>query len=203
MDFEALVRAITERVLTELRAERLSLQTGYEKPRVLVLAAREAALEAKIRERLGDGYSLVFRGEYAEPKAERYIVPRLCCPDMAALAAGQVTGPLTREILNLLLAGRKVEVMDFEYASHAATAPGPLYKLYEGHAKILASYGLVPFEEKGPESVTLRATLITESDVRQAAGRGAGGIVLEAGAIVTPLAADAAKELGIKILKSL
>lgn len=206
MDFEALVRAITEKVLAELRASCAAPAAASSGPRVLVLAAPDfahaAALEAKVRESLGPDAALeFFRGAEAGQKAERYLVPYLCCPDMAALATGRATGPITRKILELLLAGEKVEVLEFEYTRHAATAPHALYSLYAGYEKNLAAFGLMKFKSKAPGLLRLRDGLLTEKSVKEAAGRGVKALSVPAGAIVTALAEDAAKEHGIEISK--
>lgn len=207
MNFEALARAITEKVLAELRASGSAVASG---PRVLVLAApdftRAAAVEARVRERLGQNARMEFfkGGENdsgAGQKAERHIMPYLCCPDMAALATGRATGPITRKVLDLLLAGEKVEVLDFEYTRHAATAPPALYRLYAGYEKTLAAFGLVRFADNSPGRARLSGGLVTEKSVKDAAGRGLKKLSVPAGAIVTALASDAAKELGIEISK--
>lgn len=240
MDFEALVRSVTEKVLAELRA-----RPGFvaaPAPDVLVLAtpdfAHAAALEAKLRERLGQAVRLEFYktpgapevfsaagtpgasgtsgatsksgaadkavpcGAFgAGPKSVRYILPYLCCPDMAALATGRATGPITRKVLDLLLAGEKVEVLEFEYPRHAAAAPQALYELYAGYAATLASFGLVKLAEKRPELLRFRADLVTEKSVREAAAAGVRKLVAPRGAKVTALAEDAARELGLEISK--
>jgi hypothetical protein len=56
--------------------------------------------------------------------------------------------------------------------------------------------------EEPPEEPEEERTLITESDVQEVYRSGKKEIVCRQGAIVTPLALDRAKELGLAILKS-
>lgn len=214
MDFADLVQTITEKVLAELRASSSPAPTEASGPRVLALAAPDfahaAALEAKIRAGLGQNIRLKFfepesesagARQKAAGKFDRYVMPYLCCPDMAALATGRATGPITRKALDLMLAGEKVAVLEFEYTRHADTAPRALYSLYQGYEKNLAAFGLVKFTAEAPARVRLHDSLITEKSVRDAAGSGAKSLSVQYGAIVTALARDAAQELGIEILK--
>jgi hypothetical protein len=208
MDFEALVHAVTEKVLAELckaPGSALSSTCGVAES-ALVLAmpdfAHAAALEGKIRARVGQEIRLeFFKGPEAGQKASRYLIPYICCPDMAALATGRATGPVTRKALDLLLAGEKVEVLEYEYSRHAATAPRALYTLYAGYEKTLASFGLVKFEEKKDGLMRLRENLVTEKTVKEAAAGGMAALLVPSGALVTALARDAAEELGLDILK--
>ena len=207
MNFEALVRAITEKVLAELRAAPQAPRSGE---RVLVLAApdftRMVPLEAKIRECVGpeahiEFFKVLENSEGEGQKADRYIMPYICCPDMAALATGRATGPITRKLLDLLLAGKKVEVLEYEYSRYAVTAPQTLYSLYTGYEKTLASFGLVKFAEKKDGVARLHESLVTEKTVKEAHENNIGALIAPSGAIVTALAQDAAKELGLEILK--
>lgn len=204
MDFEALVRAISERVLAELKARGAAAPAG---PLVLVLAEREMGLESRVKKLVGQEAHIIFSGEGGGERigaaAKRYILPFLTAPAMAALALGQAHCPRMHETLKLLLAGRKVEVLDFEYQAFAHSAPARLFDLYENYAKSLAAYGLVKFEEPAPEALRLREALVTADGVYKAAAAGARSLLVPATAKITPLAADAARELGLDIIKSL
>ena len=190
MDREALVREITRNVLERLRGE-----SG--RSRVLILAERDESLAATVRERLGEDAEIVFFGEASDRAPDRCILPRLCCSDMADLALGRASGPCRVEALRLLLSGVKVEVLEFGHRAFADTAPAALYALYELYEKTLASYGLTELKPKRPDAVRLRETLVTEKDVLRARENGASKLLFPAGAQVTPLAADTARDLGI------
>ncbi|MDL2267402.1 hypothetical protein LJC46_05375 [Desulfovibrio sp. OttesenSCG-928-G15] len=226
MDYEALVRTITENVLAKLRADRpFALLPGAgaapgpaarPTPRVLVLAAPDAAgrveMESWMRGLFGPTAGLqFFTGPEANQVFDRYILPTICCADMAALATGRATGPVTRKVLELLLAGQKVEVLEFTYTRQAANAPAALYRLYENYEKTLASFGLTRFiaaqsasglAASGNAGVSGPVTcLITGKDVEYAAEHGVTTISVPVRGIVTALARDMAKELGIHIAK--
>ncbi len=193
---------LEDMVRTAVREALERLQTPKARPAVLVLAERDETLAAKISKRLEDGADIVFWGEKAGNHAPiRRILPFLSCADMAALAVGAAHGPALSETLRLLLAGLKVEVLECEYRSHAETAPPALYALYESHARTLASYGLAEWREMPPAELRCPDRLVTEAAVKRAREAGAASLLVPAGAIVTPLAADAAKELGIAVRK--
>lgn len=195
---EQLVRSIAQEVLQRLQ------ETTSTRPCVQVLAPRDAQLEALVRQRLGcgDAVDLLFLGEDAAGRTpQRHLLPRLCCSEMADLALGRASGQRLAAVLGLLLAGVQVEVLEFDYKAHAQTAPGPLFRLYEGYARTLESYGLTECPRPRPERVHFRDELVTEKDVTQAARNGARVLEIPATARVTPLAAEAAATLHLTIQK--
>jgi hypothetical protein len=197
MDATELVRLVVKEVLERLaRAQR--------RPAIKILHPREAALESRLRSCLDADCDLLFSGETREAaEPGRYILPFLCCSGLADLALGRASDALAQEVLRLLLRGQTVEVMEFEYERYHDTAPGPLYARYVAYRKTLAGYGLVDFREKQPDAVIFRGALVTERDVLSAADNGASALHIPATAQVTPLAADAAQERGMVILKRL
>ncbi len=95
-----------------------------------------------------------------------------------------------------------METLGFAYrAPDNATRPGPLYALYHGHEKTLATYGLRLCLPKPPEMAVLRRSLVTAQDVRTAGERGARALRVPASAKVTPLAAETADNLHISIIR--
>ncbi len=197
MEMESLVRTIVREVLGRLRSE-------ASRPCVLVLAERHERLAAKIADRLESDTDIVFLGEDEGGRVPaRRILPFLSCADMAALAVGTANGPALAETLRLLLFGLKVEVLEYEYRSHAATAPPALYALYESHAKTLASFGLEACRGKTLTELRCPEGLVTEATVRRARASGASRLLVPARALVTPLAADTARELHVSIVKEL
>ena len=194
MDKEALVREITRNVLERLRGE-----SG--RSRVLILAERDESLAATVRERLGEDAEFLFFGEASDRAPDRCVLPRLCCSDMADLALGRASNPCLVEALRLFLSGVKVEVLEFGHRAFADTAPAALYALYESYEKTLASYGVTELKPKRPGTLRLRETLVTEKDVLRARESGASRLLLPAGAKVTPLAADTARDLKIVLEK--
>lgn len=206
MDMHELVATIVRQVLEQLQkdASFSGEAQAAARPCVMVLAPRNESIAAGLKENFGKGVEIRFFGEEtvkAEPV--RYILPLLACGELAELAAGKASGIFTSEALRLLLSGKKVEVLEFEYKAYSQSAPSPLYRLYESYEKTLASYGMVMFRCKMPEVFRFRDSLVTEKTVETARKNGAKSIMVPAAAIVTPLARDAAKNLNIEILKRL
>lgn len=190
-DMNELARLIAREVLRGIRPEKAA-------PCVMVLAGRDCELAETVRARLGDDNTYFFLGEDllgCEPC--RHILPRLSCAAMAELAAGGASDEISKVVLGLLLRGRRVEVLEYEYRNFEETAPDGLYALYEAHARTLAGYGLAPFEPDLPDTVRRRDMLVTEDVV--AACAGASVLMVPGAALVTPLARDAARNLGMTI----
>ena len=201
MDMSELISAVVKEVLERMEARK-------ERPCVLVLAKREAALEEQVKPLVEpyypEGVDLVFFGEDLGGRTPvRHILPYLCCSSMADLAVGRVSSRTLETVLSLLLKGISVEVLRFGYRDHSDTAPGALYDLYVGYEKTLASYGLKEFKAKLPESIRVREKLITAALVEKYGMEGYRAMVVPADATVTPLAAETADDLKVGIQKKL
>ena len=197
MEVNELVATIVREVLKQLKDPR-------ENSCVMVLAARKPELEKKIRAAIGDEAEILFFGEDTGKRTPvRYFLPSLCCGSMADLALGRTSDQLLTMVLRLLLGGTTIEVLEFGYKAYAETAPQALYELYVSYEKTLASYGLIAFQPKSPESVRLRGSLVTESDVHKASEQGAKTLLVPLAARITPLAAESAKKQNINIVKQL
>lgn len=122
---------------------------------------------------------------------------------MADLALGRGSSLAQREVLDLLLQGKQVRTLGFAYRAHAATAPDALLRLYEEYEARLAAFGLTELTEAAPEASRTRDCLITANHVAEAAATGARTLRAPQGAVVTPLAQDAAAEHNMTILKDL
>ncbi len=198
METAELVRIIVQEVLRRMRPAAAGGCVRVLAPRSEALAARVAPLV----EAWHGPVELVFDGE--DPGGRevlRHILPELSCSDMADLAMGRASGPAAREALDLLLRGAAVEVLDFEYRRHAATAPGALYALYGGYERTLAGFGLREFRAKLPETVRRQDSLITARTVEEAGREDARTMQVSASAKITPLALEAADALGIRIVR--
>ena len=201
MDMSELISAVVKEVLERMEVRK-------DRPCVLVLAKREAALEEQVKPLVEpyypEGVDLVFFGEDLGGRTPvRHILPYLCCSSMADLALGRVSSRTLETVLSLLLKGISVEVLRFGYREHADTAPGALYDLYVGYEKTLASYGLKEFKAKLPESIRVREKLITAAMVEKYGMEGYRTMVVPADATVTPLAAETADALKVGIQKKL
>ncbi len=198
MEPAALVRIIVQEVLKRVQPVQQAACVRILAPRSEALAARIAPLV----EAWHGHVDLVFSGEEsAGREVVRHILPELSCTDMADLVAGRGSCPHVREVLDLLLRGVRIDVLEFEYRRYAATAPGALYALYEGYERTLAGYGLGVFREKKPETVRRQESLITAQTVEEAGRDEVRTIKVQASAKITPLAREAADTLGIRIIR--
>lgn len=209
MDIETLARLIAEKVLAELaeHVERAGCRehgvNGKEAPRVLVFAEASDALTLSLHQAVGSDCSLVYYHKDSSTEGyERYIIPYLCCPNMAALALGQSTSAMTRSVLQLLLGGHEVEVLEFEYERYQTTAPDALYRLYEEYAATLRLYGLIPLNRHAGTVARSRDSLITEKVVKDTARQGYTGLLVPAKAIITDLAKEAALAMNFQLQRA-
>ena len=193
-----LVRTITVEIFKELQGRK-------DKLTFLVLAENTPEVATKVREKLGVDGMLFFCGEAnaAEKSPSHYILPFLSCSGMAELAIGKASEPYLAHVLSLLLEGKTVEVLEFEYKAYSTTAPFALYGLYASHEKTLLGYGLKAYVQQSVDVLRFRDSLITEQVVTEAHKNGVATILAPTQALVTPLAAETAKELNITILKQL
>lgn len=227
MELNELVRKVVEEVLERHNNAVHRTPWAYVPPGdkvtpcIMVLDHRDDCLASRILKHLAEDAELRFFGEPAGtrnialtptstlnlmssgPLQFRYILPFLSCNDMADLAQGKASGVFMSEVLRLLLSGREVEVLEFESRSYSETAPAALYALYQGYEKTLAGYGLKECGPKQPDAVRFRGDLVTAADVGKARENGVSTLIIPLTAKVTPLAAEAAGNLNINILKGL
>lgn len=197
MEIDALVRSITANVIRQMQA-------SESRECCIVLTRRNAALTARIQQLVGADVEVFYFGEEPpDQTGSRYILPSLSCNNMANLAAGRAEGLYAKEVMQLLLQGTEVEVLDYDYKGFIETAPGPLYRLYESYQDTLQSFGLVSFREKKPDTIRFWKELVTEKTINETEQKGASTLVVSRTSKITPLAQETAKMLNITIQKSL
>lgn len=201
MDKDTLIKTIVERVLTQLQEGSPDNSCA----KVMVFSPYSKEVEEHTLKCINStDVELNFWGDgHSHKGMARYIIPQLSCVDMAALASGQAKSPMTEVVLQLLLEGTAVEVLDYEYKAYEKTAAPDLYKLYLQHQSTLSSFGLTAFKS-APEPITrCWEKLISEKDIDQAADKGAKELHVTKDSVVTPLAMDQAKLAHITIYKKL
>lgn len=193
MEMEELVKLIAKEVLKQA--------AGREEEKPVLIIGEKTCRKCQAAEKLlGPGHRFLYPGEAPDAGEEiRRIVPYLSIRHMADMAAGKAEGPLMEMVLAALLAGQRVEVVEYEYRRHADTAPEGLMRLFEGQEAALASFGLTAMDLTKCDTVRIRKPLVTEADVTEAAERHARELLLPADARMTPLAAESAANLGITI----
>lgn len=196
---------LVELILAEVLKRLVRPQTAPARPLVRIYAWRSLELASRILPLLqawhGPDVALVFNGEKQEGELAGRLLPLLSCTDMADLAAGQAHSETAHAILQELLLGHRVDVLDYEYLSHADTAPSALYAVYRACEDKLASYGLVRFKIRQPETRHCQDGLITAGHVEQAAEAGVRSLIVATTAKITPLAAESADRLGIQLVR--
>jgi hypothetical protein len=155
-------------------------------------------------------------------RAEVMLVAQLTRTTLARIGLGLSDSFASTLVLNALWAGKPVVVakdgIDPDLAARdgaaAADAPRALLRLYEEHLDLLEAFGchVIPAAQIGDTVISLLTgrepvrerplqsrRVITEEDVRRAARRGESIDVTRA--VVTPLARDAAAELGVDLIE--
>ena len=194
--------AIDDLVQTIVREVLRQLQRPVVAPSVLVLAEQDDTRVAPVLAYLGSNQQVVYWDSVEiNMLPERVIVPFLSSSQMADLALGRASDPVQQKILDFLLAGRCIEVFEFEYLRFNKTAPAALYQLYELYEEILCSFGLQRVRRSDEESNRFNLKLVTERDVIEAHQRGVSILRLHSDAQLTPLAIDCAKECGVQLQK--
>ena len=127
-------------------------------------------------------------------------MPKLSLKSTADLALGRAAGRAQCIALSLLMHGKRIEVLEFEHDNFEASAPPALFDMYKNYEKILDGFGLCRFSENKGTSQTIRKRLMTESDMAQICAKGIKEIVIAPGCLVTALAADMARQKGIRII---
>lgn len=136
---------------------------------------------------------------YNARQIDRYVLPHLELGDMADLAMGKTSSPKAKEVLDLLLIGKTVEVYQYEYTAYENTAAPPLYQLYCDYAETLRGFGLHPLQKQVQKTVRLDGRVISEKDVEKCNIEGITRIGISGNALVTSLAEECAKKFGIEI----
>lgn len=201
MDSDTLIQTIVERVLTQLQNER----SAKSKSKVMVFGGYSEEVEKHIGKciRSTDVELCFWNDAHHSIEVERYIIPHLLCGDMADLALGTAKDPVSKKVLQLLLEGKVVEVMEYEYKAYEKTISPALYKLYQQYEDTLDSFGLKALKADPEPVLRFWQKLITEKDVGQAAKDGAKEIHVTSDCVITPLAVDQAKSDHISIYKKL
>ncbi len=192
METNELVKLIVKGVLEQLE--------NSDKNRVLIYADKGCSGADQVLKYLG-----VKEVAWVEEKKEgdvfkRRIIPFITCNQMADLAAGKAVDPVMKSVLKDLLAGKKIEVFQFEYYRYKETAPEELIRLYESYEEKLTLYGLTLVNDKN-ETICIRKGLVSEKDIIVANEKGARILKVPATANITPLAVESARELNVEILK--
>lgn len=194
---ESIVRKVVQGILE-----------SREIPRVLILSKKDKGVARNLEDFLPKDTVPVWMDEVdktvLQSPGDRFseiVLPFLSIKAMADLAHGRPAGRISGIVLNLLLKGHPVKVMQFEYLGYKKTAPHALWQLFSGYEKTLAGFGLKRLKEKNEKLTRVRASLICEAEMKQMADSGVEKVMISPSTRITGLARDLAKERDIEIIR--
>ncbi len=175
----------------------------------LILAKKERTDLLALEHAMPKGVNLVFPENFSNLQVlqvgreyENIIIPYLSMRDMADLALGRPAGQVQGLVLQLLMSGHSVQVVEYEYQKkYKDTAPPPLLALFTSYEKRLESYGLTRFRRAGNGGETIQKRLLTEKDMKEFLDRGITTLTVLKQTLITSLADDLAKAKGMTIIK--
>lgn len=166
---------------------------------VLIIGSRNDGVDLQLSSDDGVTRRLFYSNElYDANQIDRYILPCLELNDMADLALGKTTSPLSDEVLKLLMGGKNVEVVTYAFNAFENTAPPKLFQLYCNYAETLEGFGIRPYK-KVQKTIRLTKRVISEQDLEKCHAEGLSRVGVADNALVTSLAEDCAKKFGIEI----
>lgn len=188
MDIERLIIRLTRDILSHLQAAERSENLMFFDLR---RECEQLRLPAEMH-----GQHIFFLDDTPQPDAvNRRIMPRLTIDQQADLAIGRASDPQSRAVLQALLEGHQVEVLEYAYTDFASSAPPALFELYREQAEKLIEFGLIPYTSSrtsGPSAS--RKRLITEADIRRLLVEGNRSLKIDKTCRITPLALDLARD---------
>ncbi len=201
---EQIVRKVLEESGINLSSIHDSLRTP--RPQVYILERQDKVDAVMLRQKLSGNACMAFMDEQVTAQdvidmgCVRIILPKLSLKGTADLALGRAAGRVQGIALSLLMHGQRIEVLEFEHDNFEASAPPALFDMYKNYEKILDGFGLCRFSAGEGTSLIIRKRLMTESDMAQICAKGIKEILIAPGCLVTALAADMARQKGIRII---
>ncbi len=195
MEIEQLIKTITRQVLESLDAE-------ASRENLLVFGNRDDTFGEPIAALVNSPYRVFFLDDDLENRTiDRHILPQLTINQMGDLSQGMARGRIAGQVLGTVLKGKTVEVVEYAYTRFRETAPPALVALYDAQKQILQGFGIKPFEAADTRALRLDKQVVTQRDVQAAMERKIKVLKVPQKACITLLAAEAARENSIEILK--
>lgn len=193
MEHEGLVREISRRVL-----ETLGLPGDQE--RLLIFTKKEAGLPQSLEYLNCKNNHLVYVDEqWSMDRIDRFILPNILIDQMVDLAAGKGGGKVMYAVRQVLLTGKQVEVVEFEYKLYQHSAPATLYARYEEYRQILRTFGVIDLQKKQAETHRIAGGVLTGGDIAKLHKTGITCLEVSKECCVTPLAYEFAGDQSIRI----
>ena len=191
MEIEQLITRLVQSILKELQPEKSKT--------IVVFAARSRKLPEGLTDLLGPKVRILYADDsYQSENVDRYILPCLYIDQMVDLALGKGGSRLMYAVRQVLLAGKNVEVFQWEYEKYLQSAPRAMLDLYSRYRKELEAFGLRACT--GPVTpVRFEKKVLTEADILRARENTTMQLEVAPGCRITPLALETARNLGIRI----
>ena len=193
MELEELVSMLTKKIVEEMKH-------SDKNPNTLVLVKKRVFEKSSFADQLGSSRNLFYLDDDCRDLAfNEYILPQLSCSQMADLAMGKATGRTGGKVLELILKGKTVNVIEYEYKKYCRTAPEALLRHYESLEKQLNDFGIRKLKRKSAKSLRLRQKVLTQQDLTAAVQQAISQVEVAKDTCITPLAEEFASDHGIKI----
>jgi len=195
-----MMEEIIKKVLEELSA----LERKNNPKKKMMVLSREAVPCEKIKDRFSDTYEVVFvQGFTREDAPDALLIQELTPDELKRLSEG--INPPSGPVLEFLMEGKPVYLREdgLYHVRHEETCAKALYSLYEKSVRLLESYGVLLLKREKKQSGRSLAVknagrnLITESEVKKQMASGEKTLYVSKHTLITPLAKDLMKELGI------
>lgn len=211
----ALIQAVADEVLKRLQHAQPTEPIAIRKKAILLSTEPAPLLESM----LNPYYDVSYYDESVRD-CDLLIIPKMCIQLQSYLANGISAGNRERFVLTMLLKGKRVVALKegLLYKKYKQTSSIMLYKLFDGFANKLQSYGIQMIREsdllsaclederldeiqevvhgeevhadKISQSEVLTRKVITEADVKKYGLQNVKEIVIGRNSIITPLAQD-------------
>lgn len=211
----AIIEAVAAEVLKRLQQAQTTESIAINKKAILLSTEPAPVLESIL-----NPYYEVHYYDESVRDCDLLIIPKMCIGLLSYLGNGISAGTRERFVLTMLLKGKRVVVLEegLLYRKYKQTSPIMLYKLYDGFANKLQSYGMKTVRESDllsacldderlaenqeevhrenahvdmiSRSEVLASKVITEAEVKKYRLQNVKEIVVDRHSIITPLAQD-------------
>lgn len=211
----ALIEAVAAEVLKRLQQAPTTEPIAISKKAILLSTEPVPVLESI----LNPYYEVCYYDESVRD-CDLLIIPKMCIQLLSYLANGISAGTREHFVLTMLLKGKRIVVLEegLVYRKYKQTSPAMLYRLYDGFANKLQSYGIKTARKSDllsaclederlaenheevhskdthvdmiSQSDVLTSKVITEADVKKYRLQNVKEIVVGRHSIITPLAQD-------------
>ena len=212
-ELEMLISQITQQVVAAMGGGTKEESCCCEGYRKMLVVGKSSEM---IPDELSHNTSIFDMDDYRQHRNalryDRLVIARLTMTQLADIALGRISDDETCAVLNALLNGVEVWVLDraFPHRKYAGKGSGALYKTLEGYVQTLQKYGVKPYIKKVKDALPPppppkykapevkvpvgsgkpnSSKLITEVEARALVEQGS-PVILSRDAILTPLAKD-------------